>query len=69
MNTITLSVLGMSCQKCVAHVTRALGEVAGVEQVVVSLEGKSATVTTDGSVTEATLAAVVVEEGYETGSV
>ncbi len=69
MSTITLSVLGMSCQKCVGHVTNALNEVAGVTEAVVDLGQKTATVTTDGTVTEEALAAVIVAEGFEVGPV
>lgn len=65
MSTITMTVLGMTCKKCVAHVASALTEVPGVTNVVVDLEHKSATVDTDGSVTEAALAEAVVAEGYE----
>ena len=44
-----LDVQGMSCQKCVASVTRALQAVQGVTRVEVSLEHASATVEFDES--------------------
>ena len=41
----TISIEGMMCQHCVAHVTKALTEVPGVTSVNVSLEHKNAVVT------------------------
>ncbi|MBP6115744.1 MAG: heavy-metal-associated domain-containing protein [Neisseriaceae bacterium] len=67
MSTIQMTVLGMTCRKCVSHVTEALTDVAGVTSVNVDLENKSATVETDGSVTLAELTEAVVAEGYEVG--
>lgn len=39
-----LHVEGMMCEKCVAHVKKGLERVEGVEEAIVDLEGKSATV-------------------------
>ena len=64
METIVLNVNGMMCQMCVKHVTKALEGVAGVENVVVSLENKNATVTGKGLNKDA-LVAAVVDAGYE----
>lgn len=58
-----ISIEGMMCQHCVAHVTKALTGVSGVEHVTVSLENKNATVT--GSADDAALTAAVVDAGYE----
>ena len=44
MQTIHLSITGMSCGACRSHVTRALESVEGVEDVAVDLEQASATV-------------------------
>ena len=54
----------MSCQNCVRHVTEALAAVDGVKSVTVSLEQKTATVTSVEplSVTAAKLA--VEDAGY-----
>lgn len=60
----TLSVEGMSCNHCVAHVKDALSEVAGVESAEVDLEKKSAVVT-GASLDDAALKAAVAEAGYE----
>ena len=60
-----LQVEGMMCEKCVAHVKKALERVEGVEEAVVDLEGKSATVKLVAEVSDAALIESVVEEGYE----
>lgn len=60
-----LQVEGMMCEKCVAHVKKALERVEGVEEAVVDLEGKSATVKLAAEVSDAALIEAVVEEGYE----
>lgn len=61
--TTTISIEGMMCAHCQAHVEKALKEVAGVTEVTVSLENKNAIVTGDASV-EA-LKQAVVDAGYE----
>lgn len=60
-----LDIEGMMCQHCVAHVTKALQGVAGVEAVEVSLENKNATVTLAADVSDDVLAKAVVDAGYE----
>lgn len=61
--TTTISIEGMMCAHCQAHVEKALKEVAGVTEVTVSLENKNAVVTGDASV-EA-LKQAVLDAGYE----
>ena len=61
--TVTLSVEGMMCPRCVAHVKEALSSVKGVTSVDVSLEQKSATVT--GTAPLDSLKAAVTKAGYE----
>ena len=63
--TRTLNVTGMMCQHCVAHVTKALEGVAGVNSVSVSLEDGTATVEAAEDVTDEALVAAVVDAGYE----
>lgn len=58
-----LSVKGMMCPHCVAHVKRALEAVEGVEAVDVSLEGACATVT--GNAQRGALVDAVKAAGYE----
>ena len=61
--TTTISIEGMMCAHCQAHVEKALKEVAGVTEVTVSLENKNAVVTGDASVQA--LKQAVVDAGYE----
>lgn len=60
-----LDVEGMMCQHCVAHVTKALQGIAGVETVEVSLENKNAAVTLAADVSDEVLVKAVVDAGYE----
>lgn len=68
-NTHTLSINGMMCQHCVAHVDKALKAVPGVQSVAVSLDDKNATVIADASVGAEMLRNAVTEAGYEVVSV
>ena len=60
-----IGVEGMMCQHCVKHVHDALMKVNGVENAEVSLEGKSATVSYTGNVSDDDLRNAVVDAGYE----
>ena len=64
-----ISIEGMACMHCVNHVQTALAAVPGVQEAKVDLESKSATVRTDGSVTDAALKAAVDEAGYQAVSI
>ena len=64
-----ISIEGMACMHCVKHVQEALAAVPGVQEVNVDLEGKSATVSVDGSVTDEALKAAVDGAGYEALSI
>ena len=64
-----INIEGMACMHCVKHVQEALAAVPGVQEVTVDLEGKSATVSVDGSVTDAALKAAVDEAGYQAVSI
>ncbi len=61
----TLSIEGMMCQRCVAHVEKALQGVEGVTVVEVNLKKKTAVVEFDGDVANETLVSAVTEAGYE----
>lgn len=61
----TLDIEGMMCANCQAHVQKALEGVSGVTQVVVSLEEKKATVTSDANVEDQALIDAVTESGYK----
>lgn len=56
--TVTLSVKGMHCGKCVAHVTEALQGVEGVTNATVTLEDERAVVEGHGYSTDALIEAV-----------
>lgn len=63
MESIKLLISGMSCEKCVEHVTKAIRGVAGVEGVIVSLAHGSALIRHDRSeITE--LVEAVKSAGY-----
>ena len=64
--TKTISIEGMMCQHCVAHVTKALTALPGVTAQV-DLDSKTATVT--GSADDAALKAAVEEAGYQVVSI
>ena len=63
--TYTLTVEGMMCQHCVAHVKKALEGVKGVTTVTVDLDAKIATVEALSSVSANALATAVKDAGYE----
>ena len=65
MTSKTLKVEGMSCHHCTEAVTRAVRALAGVQNVEVSLNKKSAEVRYDETrVSEEDLAKAIEEEGY-----
>ena len=64
-----LSIQGMMCAHCVAHVKKALEAVSGVSAVEVNLEEGTALVTLSAAVPDDTLAAAVRDAGYEVKSV
>ncbi len=68
--TTVIEVTGMTCQHCVKAVTAELSELAGVEDVAVSL-GEPATVTVSSSapLDEDAVRAAVDEAGYKVAAV
>ena len=60
-----LSVFGMTCHKCVAHVKMALEELEQVESAEVSLQDQSAVVELKEDVADEVLKNAVEEFGYE----
>ena len=60
-----IKVEGMMCKHCVAHVTKALAGISGVENVDVNLEIGTATVSGTNLPTDECLTAAIVEAGYE----
>jgi len=64
METINLSITGMTCGNCVKHVEKALKGVVGVTGVEVDLAAGAARVVGDFSRGTAALINVLNEEGY-----
>ncbi len=62
---LIMKIEGMSCNHCKNAVEKGLKLLEGVEDVVVDLDAKVATVLAETSVDEAALAAAVEELGYE----
>jgi copper chaperone len=68
MQTVKLAIEGMTCQGCVASLTRALQAAPGVSGVSVSLEQANATVEIDPACTSADKLREVVESaGFAAG--
>ncbi|MDY4522049.1 MAG: heavy metal translocating P-type ATPase [Atopobium sp.] len=65
----TLSIDGMMCQHCAAHVTEALEGVRGVKNVVVSLDSKTATLDAGLLVSDDKLIKAVEQAGYTVTSI
>lgn len=59
-----VSVEGMMCQHCAAHVKKALESVPGVAAAEVSLEAKEAAVALSADVSDEVLSAAVKDAGY-----
>ena len=60
-----LSVEGMMCQHCVAHVKKALEGIEGVEEAVVDLDSNSATAKLSADVPDQVLVDAIADAGYE----
>jgi copper chaperone len=66
MEQKTLKVEGMSCEHCVKAVTNALGGIASVADVMVSLKDKTASFKYDPALASLdAIKAAITEEGYE----
>jgi copper ion binding protein len=63
METLSLTVTGMTCQHCVASVTKEVSQVAGVQSVAVALDEGAVTVTGSALSAEAIVSAIA-EAGY-----
>ena len=55
----------MMCKHCVAHVTKALLGIEGVETVEVSLEAGEAVVCAPNEIADEVLTAAIIDAGYE----
>ena len=63
--TTTVTVIGMTCDHCVAAVRDEVAKLDGVTRVDVELGTGAVTVESEGPVDERALAAAVDEAGYE----
>ncbi|MDD6022217.1 MAG: heavy metal translocating P-type ATPase [Oscillospiraceae bacterium] len=63
--TKTLKISSMMCMHCVKHIEDALGSVAGIQEVTVDLESKTATVSFVEDVSDETLVNAVKGAGYD----
>ena len=64
-NSMKITVKGMMCAHCEAHVKKALEAIDGIESAVASHEECLVTLTTSKSVDEAVIKAAIEEAGYE----
>ena len=69
MEKKTLQVKGMSCEHCVKAVTKALGGIAGVVDIVVSLKEGTVSFTHDPALAPVdVIKAAIDDEGFEAAS-
>ena len=61
----TVKVKGMSCQHCVASVTKALTEIEGISDVKVNLEAGEATYNEENQVAADTIKDAIARIGFE----
>lgn len=64
MTTRTYTVVGMTCDNCVRHVTEAVRAVPGVDTVEVVLDTGLLTVTGDAGIEDAAIDEAIDEAGY-----
>lgn len=62
-NRLEFQVTGMHCNKCVAHVTRALSDLDEVNSVAVSLEGGQVSIE-PATVSKQRILDALIREGY-----
>ncbi len=65
MNTTEFAVTGMTCGHCTAAVTKEVSALVNVHSVEVDLATGTVTVTSEGPVDQAALAAAIDEAGFE----
>ena len=65
----TINIKGMSCMRCVNHVTNELKKVEGVSDIQINLDEKKAVVEIEQCTSDDSLKAAVEEAGYEVVSI
>ena len=68
MTTTTLNVPDISCGHCKSSIEGAVGELAGIDSVEVSIEGKTVAVSYGDDVALDTIIATIEEQGYDVAS-
>ncbi len=68
MTTTTLNVPDISCGHCKSSIEGAVGELAGIDRVEVSIEGKTVDVAYGDDVTLETIIETIEEQGYDVAS-
>ncbi len=68
MTSQTFTVRGMTCQHCVASVTKEISEIAGVNTVDVNLDNGAVTVESASTLDTQEVAAAVERAGYTLAS-
>ncbi|SHJ47873.1 heavy metal translocating P-type ATPase [Pseudobutyrivibrio xylanivorans] len=69
VNNMKITVKGMMCQHCEAHVKKALEAIDGIDSAVASHEENLVTITNSKDVDESAIKAAVEEAGYEYGGI
>ena len=59
-----INIDGMQCNHCKMTVEKVLGAIDGVEQVIVDLENKNATITGSKNIDNAVIEQVITDEGF-----
>ena len=65
MTQIKLAVPDISCDHCKMSIEGAVGELAGVSQVEVSVADRTVDVSFDDSLTQAEIVSAIEDQGYE----
>jgi copper chaperone len=63
-----VKIQGMSCQHCVAAVTKALNKIRGLKEVKVDLEKGEASFENEGQVSREKISLAIAEAGFKTAS-
>ena len=63
--TVTISVEGMMCNNCKAHVEKALLAIKGVKSAEASVENKNVVIVAKASITDDALAGAIIQAGYK----
>lgn len=66
---LNLKLEGMTCEHCVASVTKELAKLPGATDIEVDLTTQSATLSADDSVVESEVAEAIDEAGYKLVSI